>query len=103
MLKDLTLISEKFEADEMLNDVPLTDERTLPAEIQSATRQEFFAAAKEGMRPEFVAKIFYLDYQGEQKARMDGETFKVYRAFTDYEAEQTELYLERVTKDVKSN
>lgn len=66
-------------------------------------RNEFFAAKHEGIRPELFVKIFYLDYEGECEALVDGNRYKVYRPFIDYEKEVCELYLERMCHGGKEN
>lgn len=98
MLKDIVLISETFQKDEFGNDIPQRTEKELVAEIQSVKQSEFFKAKHEGMSSEMVAKIFYLDYNGEREAVIDGNRFKIYRAYLPPEAETCELYLERMCR-----
>lgn len=98
MLKDIVLISETFKKDDFGNDIPQRTEKELVAEIQSVKQSEFFKAKHEGMRSEMVAKIFYLDYSGEREAVIDGNRFKIYRAYLPPEAEMCELYLERMCR-----
>lgn len=45
-----------------------------------------------------VAEIFYLDYNGEREAVIDGNRFKIYRAYSPPETEICELYLERMCR-----
>lgn len=103
MLKDIVLISETFKKDNFGNDIPQRTEKELVAEIQSVKQSEFFKAKHEGMRSEMVAKIFYLDYNGEREAVIDGNRFKIYRAYLPPEAEMCELYLERMCRSGKKH
>ncbi len=103
MLKDIVLISETFQKDEFGNDIPQRTEKELVAEIQSVKQSEFFKAKHEGMSSEMVAKIFYLDYNGEREAVIDGNRFKIYRTYQSPNAETCELYLERMCRSGKNN
>lgn len=98
MLKDIVLISETFKKDDFGNDIPQRTEKELVAEFRSIKQSEFFKANHEGMRPEMVAEIFYLDYNGEREAVIDGNRFKIYRAYSPPETEICELYLERMCR-----
>lgn len=98
MTKDIILISETFNKDGLGNNMPTKSERKLVAEIRSVQQSEFFKAKHEGMSSEMVAKIFYLDYNGEREAVIDGNRFKIYRAYLPPEAETCELYLERMCR-----
>ena len=102
MLIDITLIKETFSKDSKLKDIATTTERTIPVEVRSVTRQEFFLANKAGISPEYIAEIFFEDFEGETKAKIGNDEYKIYRSFTDYEEEKTELYLERVRKSGNS-
>lgn len=96
MMKDITLIAKSYQTDAVGNEIATEVSKNICAEIRSVTRSEFFSASHAGMRPELMAEIFYLDYEDEREAVIDGNRYKVYRAFTDYEKEVCELYLERV-------
>lgn len=103
MTKDIILISETFNKDGLGNNMPTKSERKLVAEIRSVQQSEFFKASHEGMRPEMIAEIFHLDYNGEREAVIDGNRFKIYRTYQSPNAETCELYLERMCRSGKNN
>lgn len=100
MVKNLTLVTEKYIQDDIGNEISSKTEKTLAAEVQSITRSEFFAAGKEGYQPELVAVVHYADYDGEPICLIDGSCYQVYRSYTNYETEMTELYLQRQEETV---
>lgn len=95
MTIDVTLIKTAYRADDAGFEQPYEMCRTLVTETDSIARAEFFAAGREGYRPEISVKIFAEDYDGEQIAVIGGKRYTVYRTYTDWDSEETELYLQR--------
>ena len=63
-------------------------------EVQSVTRSEFFDAGRNGLNPEFVFKIFFGDYDGEEIVEYGGKRYAIYRTYLA-KNDNLELYAQR--------
>lgn len=89
----IKLIPRAFEKDRTGNMIPVEGApRTVYADILSIGRQEFYDAARAGMKPEIKAVVHAEDYRGEQVAEVSGRRYAVLRSYLT--GSRTELYLE---------
>ena len=64
------------------------------ADVQSVTRQEFFAGGRSGMNPEYMFTVFHADYHGEPIVFYDGRPYAVYRTY-HRDDDYMEIYVRR--------
>lgn len=99
------LISVIVQKDE--NGHPMTDENGNPIEIltermvyaneYSVSSSEYYNAAMTGLRPAKQFEIYSFEYQGEDRLKHNGVTYRIIRAET--RGEKTRLTCERVAAD----
>ena len=63
------------------------------AQIESISRQEFFAAAETGLKPSAKAVVWEDEYDGQPEARIGGKAFSIYRTYSVPSTGRVELYL----------
>lgn len=90
----LTLISIEYTVDDIGQQIPVETRRDVFCQVSSVTANEFFAAGKEGMHPEYRCTMFRPDYDGETLAELNGKQFNVYRTYIG-KNDTIELYMER--------
>ena len=92
---ELVLIGETFERDQYGNQVPVETRIPILCKLMSVGRQEFYAAAQSGLKPELVFVIHAYEYNGERKVEFDGKKYSVVRTYrADFE--EMELVCEEV-------
>jgi SPP1 family predicted phage head-tail adaptor len=62
-------------------------------EKESASRNEFFSAGQNGLKPQYVFIIYTLEYNDEDSLKYKDKTFQVYRTY-ERKDECIELYCE---------
>ncbi len=67
------------------------------ARVGSVTRNEFFSAGSQGMRPEFVFSVFIGEYDGQQICEYNGTRYTIYRTYHSEGTDYLELYVQRET------
>lgn len=67
------------------------------ARVGSVTRNEFFSAGRQGMRPEFVFSVFMGEYDGQQICEYNGTRYTIYRTYHSEGTDYLELYVQRET------
>ena len=65
------------------------------ARVGSVTRNEFFSAGSQGMRPEFVFTVFMGEYNGQQICEYNGNRYAIYRTYHTEGTDYLELYVQR--------
>lgn len=60
---------------------------------ESASRNEFFSAGQNGLKPQYVFIIYTLEYNDEDSLKYKDKTFQVYRTY-ERKDERIELYCE---------
>ena len=83
----------KTTADKFGNPIQTIEKRQVYAEKKAVRQSEFFQAAAVGFKPEIVLEVHSFEYQNEEKCILEGEMFKIYRAYPIKNTERTELYL----------
>lgn len=92
---ELTLIGYETEYDEIGQEINVPAERKILCGIKSIGRNEFYAAAQAGLRPEITFIIHNYEYNGEKEVKFEGQKYKVIRTYsTDFE--EMELVCEKV-------
>ena len=67
--------------------------RQVLCDVRSAGRSEFYQAAQNGLKPELEANLFYLDYEGEPMAMVNGIYYKVIRTYRAESADTDRIIL----------
>ena len=80
-------------ADKYGNPIQTVEKRKIYAEKKAVRQSEFFQAATVGFKPEIVLEVNSFEYENEEKCILEGEMFKIYRAYPIKNTERTELYL----------
>ncbi len=77
------LIKLEFTEDSIGNQTAKETERTVFAKIESVGQNEFYKGASAGLKPEIkIVLADYLDYEGEQRIKTEGEeVFSVVRTY----------------------
>jgi len=88
------LISEMQSQDDIGQFVPKETERQVYAKKQSISRNEWFEAGRNGLRPDICFVVFRYDYNGELIIEDEyGKRYGVYRTYEN-QSEEIELYCE---------
>ncbi len=90
----IELVSTKLETDDVGNQIPTPQKRTILCEKKSVTRQEFYQASASGFKPALVLNVHPYEYAGEPELYFEGKKYKVLRTY-DVDAERLELTCER--------
>lgn len=92
--EEITLVGEMVTYDEY--GIPKTTEtrKTVLCQKKSVTRNEFYGAAANGLKPEVVFVVHGYEYDGEERVEYQDRTYHVIRTYsTDFE--EIELTCER--------
>ena len=92
---ELTLINQFFIEDEIGNQIPQEIETDIYCGIKSIGRNEFYTAAKSGLKPELIFVINNYEYSGEKEIIFEGKRYKVIRTYL-IGFEEIELTCEKV-------
>lgn len=68
--------------------------REVFCQVQSVSRQEFFSAGAQGLRPALVFVMFEPDYKGEEIVDYNGVRYTIYRSYIRRD-DMIELYAEK--------
>ena len=68
--------------------------RDVFCQVDSVTRDEFYAGGRNGLNPEFRFTMFGPDYQGEKIVEYRGKRYGVYRTYMA-RTDTLEIYVER--------
>lgn len=91
----LTLVAPALERNDLGDYVPAGEEtRDIFGTVRSVTRAEWYAAGREGLRPDLVFVTPLVNYAGEPEADYRGNRYAVYRTYFDG-GDEIELYLQR--------
>lgn len=89
----IKLIKENYEADKIGQRISKESERTVFCNVKSITRQEFFEAGRNGLKPALTFEIFAYDYDGEKIIEYQGRRYGVYRTYRG-KHDKMDLYTE---------
>ena len=92
---ELTLISERYEEDEIGNMVPVETKQVILCNIKSVKSSEFYNAANTGLKPEKVFVVHPFEYGDEKLIEFEGKKYSVIRTYQTG-LEEIELTCERV-------
>lgn len=71
-----------------------TTRRDVFCQVQSVSRNEFFLAGQNGLKPEYVFTVFFGDYDGEDTVEYNGVLYSVYRTY-HARTDELELYVQK--------
>jgi len=93
---ELTLLSYETEQDEIGQEVKIKPiERKILCGIKSIVRNEFYAAAQTGLKPEITFIVHNFEYNGEKEVEFEGQKYRVIRTYLA-SSEEIELVCEKV-------
>ena len=92
---ELILIGQVYEEDEWGNQVPVEARKPVLCNVKSISRNEFYAAAQTGLKPEITFVIHGYEYNEEKEVEFEGEKYKVIRTYMK-DFEEIELTCEKV-------
>jgi len=87
-----TLISENIDFDELGNEKIITVEKQIFCNKKSVTQNEFFKASEAGLKPQLMILVFAVDYNNENKVKVDDKVYYIYRTYQKTK-DKLELYL----------
>lgn len=87
-------ISETYVENSIAERVPIENEREVFVDCESATRNEWTQAGRNGLNSTCVIKTQRINYSGEKIVEMDGVRYGVYRTYSPPDSDEIELYLE---------
>lgn len=67
--------------DEWGNQVAVETRIPILCQVKSVSRQEFYAAAQSGLKPEIVFAVHAYEYNGERKVEFEGKKYSVVRTY----------------------
>lgn len=88
----VNLIKKTYVSDDIGQQIPAETIKTVFADIQSISQNEFFKAGQSGLKPQYKILIWGFEYNGETAIELDGKKYSVYRTFLRND-EKIELYL----------
>lgn len=92
---ELTLIGYETEYDEIGQEINVPVERKILCGIKSIIRNEFYAAAQTGLKPEITFIVHNFEYNGEKEIEFEGQKYRVIRTYLA-NSEEIELVCEKV-------
>ena len=92
---ELTLIDYTIEYDEIGQQKKIETRTNILCAVKSIGRNEFYAAAQAGLKPEITFVIHGYEYNGEKEVEFEGEKYKVIRTYMK-DFEEMELVCEKV-------
>lgn len=92
---ELTLIGYETEYDEIGQEINVPVERKILCGIKSIIRNEFYAAAQTGLKPEITFIVHNFEYNGEKEVEFEGQKYRVIRTYLA-NSEEIELVCEKV-------
>lgn len=87
-----TLVSERIDFDELGNEKIITAEKQIFCNKKSVNQSEFFKASEAGLKPQLMILVFAVDYNGENKIKVDDKVYYIYRTYQKNK-DKLELYL----------
>ena len=92
---ELTLISENTDYDLIGNPIVTETKTDILCDQKSIGRTEFYKAAAEGLKPEYIFVMHGYEYNNEKKVEFEGNTYKVMRTYSE-DFEEIELTCSKV-------
>jgi len=92
----VTLITETYgtATDDIGQLIPTETETTVFGNVSSIRYEEWHQAGQNGIKPEYVVKMFSPEYSGQEVVKFNGERYAVYRTYLA-KNEIIELYLQK--------
>lgn len=81
--------------DDIGNPIVDESEEEVYAEIGKIGQTEFFQAARSGLKPQKMVRVWTQEYAGQLIVEVEGKRLNVYRTYESEADGKTEIYLER--------
>lgn len=95
MDKDVNLIQQTFTFDDVGNQIATETKISIPVEVESISRDEFFRAGEQKLNPEMKILTAAVNYNNEEIVEIDSVRYGIYRKYRDPEKDIIELYLKK--------
>ena len=92
----IQLLSVSYAQNSIGEYVPTETATTVFCNVQSVSRDEFYAAGRNGLAPELRVTLFAPEYNGEKNIIFQGIRYGVVRTYRN-RSDSVELYIERKT------
>ena len=89
----ISLITTTYVTDELSQRVPSETSVDVWATISTVTRDEFFDGGQIGITPDIMVSTPTVNYNGQDKAEVNGIKYYIYRTYTPNGSDYIELYL----------
>lgn len=96
---ELTLIKQVDTEDELGNQIPGEDNKTILCKLRSIGRNEFYGASTAGLKPEKIFVIHGYEYEEESLLEFNSKRYTVIRTYSN-DFEEIELVCERKISNV---
>lgn len=93
---EVILLATTIIQDEYANEVETEVQRTLLCNEESVGRNEFYNAARAGLKPTLIITIKYFEYEGEKRLIYKGKHYQVDRTYSQ-DKEDIELICSEAT------
>lgn len=80
--KELTLIKQSVNEDELANQNITETRRKVLCSMKSAGRNDFYAGAVHGMKPELIFSMYQFEYENESIVEFQGQKYSVIRTYS---------------------
>lgn len=90
----ITLIRQRFEVNEIGEQIPVETENAVLTRIQSVSGEEWERAARNDLQAVYRAVMPACNYCGERIVEFAGQRYSVYRVYRPDDSDMVELYIE---------
>lgn len=95
MNNDAYLVARTFAFDSYGNQTATETKTSIPIEIHSLTRDEFYRAGEQKLNPEKMVTTAAINYSNEELIEIDSVKYTIYRTYRDPNSDDIELYLRK--------
>ena len=90
----ISLITTIYTKNSIGEEVAEEIERQVFCDVRNVTMSEWFDGGRNGLRPDYMFKVFAGDYYGEHVVRYHGVTYEIYRTY-ERRDDFIELYVQK--------
>lgn len=87
------LVGQTYATDSIGQQVATETKTQIFASINSISRDEYFTASSQGLKPQYQVRINRYEYDGQKEIEINGERYAVYRSYVG-KGEMLDLYVE---------
>lgn len=92
LVEQISLVSIEYAQDDLGEWTETRSDNYVFATIESVSASEFYNAGLQGLKPEYRAVIYMVEYNGEELVELFGKIYNVYRTYRRNDG-RIELYL----------